>query len=105
MSSNIMLSGADVDYLAATSPGAFVSSTRSGVARHSSLILTACSEAGPEPLLLRKTPLICPTGNFSILLSSPLSEKYFAFSAIPNQMYNSRRPVLTRGAARDRHGR
>jgi hypothetical protein len=40
-------------------------------------------------------PLVCPA----------LFAKIFRFSATPNHLYNSRRPVPTRGALRGRHGR
>jgi hypothetical protein len=77
-----MLSGAGVDY-----PHrniclvAFVTldPLRKSRATHS-LILSACSEAGLEPLQLWKTPLICPSGNFSILLSSPSAKNISLFA-------------------------
>jgi hypothetical protein len=81
MSSNIMLSGADVDYPRRNiCLVAFVTldPLRKSRATHS-LILSACSEAGLEPLQLQKTPLICPSSNFSILLSSPSAKNISLF--------------------------
>src|SRR5882757_9339497 len=53
---------------------------------------------------LLRPALILPDGQITESCPAP-PQKIFRFSADPNQLYNSRRLVPTRGALRGRHGR